>query len=117
MTFIFLKYDTLITHVQEKGIDDYKKWLSESVYKLHQPIKYNNKNISPITFAIHCSQPDFVMWMINNNINIDGMLEDGYSYYSSISSIILIDIYFLNFIRKINYLFPLTKKEKKKYFA
>ena len=113
----FLKYNTLVKHVQEKGIDEYKKWLNSCIYRLHEPIKYLNKNISPLSFAIHCFKPDFVMWMINKGININCLLENGYSYYSSISSIILIDVYFLNFIRKTKYLIPLTSQEKKKIFA
>lgn len=117
MTSIFLKYDTLIKHVQENGIDDYKNWLNESIFRLHKQINYRYVNISPISFAIHCFKPDLIMWMINKNININGILEDGYGYYSSISSIILIDVYFLNFVRKTKYLTPLTKQEKKKIFC
>ena len=117
MSSIYLEYETLISEIQEKSMDTYKKWLEESPNRLHKPIKYHYKNISPLSFAIHCFDPDFIMWMLNKGINKDGLLEEGPSYYSSISSIILIDVYFLNFIRKNSYLTPLTKLEKKKIFC
>ena len=117
MSSIYLEYETLISEIQEKSMDTYKKWLEESPNRLHKPIKYHDKNISPLSFAIHCFDPDFIMWMLNKGINKDGLLEEGPSYYSSISSIILIDVYFLNFIRKNSYLAPLTKLEKKKIFV
>lgn len=117
MSSIYSDYETLICEIQEKKMDTYKKWLDESPNRLHQPIKYHDKNISPLSFAIHCFDPDCIMWMLNKGINKNGLLEDGQGYYSSISSIVLIDVYFLNFIRKHSYIVPLTKSEKKKIFC
>lgn len=117
MASIYLKYDTLVNKIRQDGIDDYKNWLNESINRLHLPIKYKYKNISPISFAIHCFKPDLIMWMLNTGVNKNGFLEAEPSYYSSISSIILIDVYFINFIRKCDTLIPLSKKEKKKIFC
>lgn len=117
MSSIYLEYSTLLGDIHANGVDEYKKWLNESISRLHQPIKYHDKNISPLSFAIHYFNPDFILWMLNKGVNKDGMLENGYGYYTSISSIILIDVYFINYIRRKSSLVPFTKSEKKRIFC
>ena len=79
----------------ECNVAKYKEWLEHCTIRLNKAIIYKDKyNLSPLCAAIYCQNLDLVMWLLKAGCNKNGHLETIQSYYTPLTSIYLLNIYY-----------------------
>ena len=93
---LYTSYKSLNKKIEKDGIKDYIAWLSENKTRVNKSIKYSNlSTLSPLCIAVKFHNLKLIKFMLKNGCNIDGIMDDSVSYYTPLSAIYLIDIYYI----------------------
>ena len=113
---LYTSYDTLINSLTQNGIEKYIKWLRENKNRFSKGIVHGNYTLSPFCAAVQFHHMELLNFLVKNNCNINGILDNGLSYYTPLSAIYLIDIYYIQNNSVKNKLSPPTKAMIKKLY-
>ena len=113
---LYTSYDTLINSLTQNGIEKYIKWLKENENRFNKGVTYGKYTISPFCVAVQFHHMELLHFFVKNAHNINGGLDNNRSYYTPLSAIYLIDIYYIQNNSIKNKLSPPTKAMLKKLY-